>query len=1095
MSTKRGMRRGVWGAVALALLLAGWSAARATGYVYDDLGRLVQVVLPNGSGTQYVYDAAGNITAVRAVNAGTLSITSFTPESGSPGSKLTVNGSGFATSLAGNTVTVGGASATVTAATASQLTVTVPAGAVTGPVKVTTGAGSVTSAKPFTVVSSKSPTIASFTPVLGTTGTTVTLTGTNIQTTASDNRLLFNTSGLATLSAATATTLTTKVPSAGSSGRLTLSTPYGSAVSTADFLAVPDNRSASNVAAWTRIAVGGAGATLGIPAAGKHGAVIFDGSINQLVTLDTSGSTLGGALGYAVYGPQGTQLATGSVSASQPQAYLPTLTAAGTYAVFFDAGAAATLKVAAVTDQGFAVDAGRSTIKDVFPGQSASVPFTGIAGQNLGLALSGLSFTGAGATAAVTLQVAKPDGTVWLSNASCLTSNPGAACELNLSGLPVSGNYTIKVSNPAGNRPIAAGVLTLSSDKTGTLASGQLQSVAVRTGQNARLAFAATAGQVSTVWLGNQNATPMVDLAVTVLKPDGSVAFTQTLAQSVRGGYLSVTATDSGNYTVFIDPAYGASANLELFLEPEMSMLAVDGASVPLASSSGAYVAFNGVAGDDLGLGLTGLAFPNGSGTATLVVRRPDGAVINQGSCSSGSPAGGCDLNLGQLEVTGLYRVQLIPSSAQVSAANFLLSRDKVTALSAATPATASLRAGQNGRFTVQGTAGQPMNLWVGNAVSNPADVNVAVNLLRPDGVSINSTTLWTTGNGSAFTILSAPATGTYTMFVDPGFGAGATVQAISEPVATPVAVDGAAVNIGATLGGYGTFTATAGQNLGLGLKGLAFANGVSGTATLRVVAPGGYVWLSASCSSASPGGGCDLNLPNVPATGTYQIQLVGNSAPITAGSVMVSNDLVATLPSPGVSNLALRAGQNGRYTIVGTASQQLSLQFDAPVTDPASQNVAIAIYTPNGNLHWQTTLNAGTAANAMTPPLLPEDGNYLVFVDPAYAASMSTSLTLGNTPVQPLVIDGAATALGGTKGNYAAFTGTAGQNLGLGLSGLAFNGGTSSLVYVTVYRPDGAVLASSSACYSGSSCGINLTRLPASGRYLVRVTQGDRSR
>ncbi|WP_431264069.1 IPT/TIG domain-containing protein [Roseateles chitinivorans] len=1091
MSTKRGMRRGVWGAVALALLLAGWGAARATGYVYDDLGRLVQVVLPNGSGTQYVYDAAGNITAVRAVNAGTLSITSFTPESGAPGSKLTVNGSGFATSLAGNTVTVGGASATVTAATASQLTVTVPAGAVTGPVKVTTGAGSVTSAKPFTVVSSKSPTIASFTPVLGTTGTTVTLTGTNIQTTASDNRLLFNTSGLATLSAATATTLTTKVPSAGSSGRLTLSTPYGSAVSTADFLAVPDNRSASNVAAWTRIAVGGAGATLGIPAAGKHGAVIFDGSINQLVTLDTSGSTLGGALGYAVYGPQGTQLATGSVSASQPQAYLPTLTAAGTYAVFFDAGAAATLKVAAVTDQGFAVDAGRSTIKDIFPGQSASVPFTGTAGQNLGLSLSGLSFTGAGATAAVTLQVLKPDGTVWLSNASCLTSNPGAACELNLSGLPVSGTYTIKVSNPAGNRPIAAGVLTLSSDKTGTLASGQLQSVAVRTGQNGRIAFAATAGQVATVWLGNHATDPSVSIPVTVLKPDGSVAFTQTLTPDVRGDYLTVQAAQSGNYSVFIDPAYGASGTLQMVLNPAVSELTIDGAPVPQSSAPGAYAVFNGVAGQNLGLGLKGLSFPNG-GTATLIVRRPDGTAIGQASCSSSSPAGGCDVNLSNLPSTGLYRVQLIPTSAQTATVNFVLSSDKVTPLIAATPATASLRAGQNGRFTVQGSAGQPMNLWVGQGVSDPASVSIAVTVLRPDGGVAGSTTLSSTGNGTAFTIPSAPATGTYTMFVDPGFGAAATVQAVSEPVATPVVVDGAAVNIAVAPGSYGKFTGTAGQNLGLSLRGLAFANGVVGSATLRAVQPNGSVWQSATCSSTNPAGSCELNLSNLPATGTYQIQLIGNTAAIASATVTLSTDLVATLPSGGAANLALRAGQNGRYTIAGSANQQLSLQFDALTTDPAAQNVPITLYTPAGTLFWQTTVNAGSAGVAMTPPLLPETGNYLLFVDPAFGASMSTTLSLGNTAVPPIAIDGAATALGGTKGLYASFTGTAGQNLGLGLSGLAFNGGASSYVYVYVSRPDGTQLVSSNACYAGASCGLNLSRLPASGRYLVRVVPGN---
>ena len=152
-------------------------------YIYDGGGQLTDVIDSSGVVVQYVYDAAGNITQInRGASNGGVSILSFNPSSGAPGTSVTIVGFGFNPSVASNTVQFNGVAATVTAATANTLTVTVPASATTGPISVTTGGSTVSSnASVFTVLAS--PVITSITPpyvLAGTTSATITVNGMNL---------------------------------------------------------------------------------------------------------------------------------------------------------------------------------------------------------------------------------------------------------------------------------------------------------------------------------------------------------------------------------------------------------------------------------------------------------------------------------------------------------------------------------------------------------------------------------------------------------------------------------------------------------------------------------------------------------------------------------------------------------------------------------------------------------------------------------------------------------------------------------------------------------------------------------------------------
>jgi hypothetical protein len=76
-------------------------------------------------------------------------ILSFSPSSGSPGTKVTIKGGSFS---GANKVTFGGVKATTFSVDSdTQITATVPTGAKTGKITVTTPGGTATSATNFTV--------------------------------------------------------------------------------------------------------------------------------------------------------------------------------------------------------------------------------------------------------------------------------------------------------------------------------------------------------------------------------------------------------------------------------------------------------------------------------------------------------------------------------------------------------------------------------------------------------------------------------------------------------------------------------------------------------------------------------------------------------------------------------------------------------------------------------------------------------------------------------------------------------------------------------------------------------------------------------
>lgn len=134
------------------LLTAFPAAAQETRYVYDSLGRLINVVDSQGRVAVYVYDAVGNLIAVRRLDSSdSVAITFVSPAIGVVGTVVEIFGAGFTEMPAANQVAFNGIAAPVAEASLTRLVTQVPPGATSGPITVTTALGSATSPESFLI--------------------------------------------------------------------------------------------------------------------------------------------------------------------------------------------------------------------------------------------------------------------------------------------------------------------------------------------------------------------------------------------------------------------------------------------------------------------------------------------------------------------------------------------------------------------------------------------------------------------------------------------------------------------------------------------------------------------------------------------------------------------------------------------------------------------------------------------------------------------------------------------------------------------------------------------------------------------------------
>jgi hypothetical protein len=471
----------------------------------------------------------------------------------------------------------------------------------------------------------------------------------------------------AAVTSATAAQLAITIPSGVGSGRLTIVTPNGTAVSAEDLIIPPAPYGPSAVASAARIPFATA-STVSVPTS-QIALRLFDGAAGGRVSLlgtdGVTGQILGCDMFVSILSPSGTSL--GSPACVEGTGFIDTktLAAAGTYSILIDPAGAATGSVTlrlydvpadyagTIVPGGSPVTADMST-----PGQNGSLTFAGTAGQRISL-LGTNGMTGQMSLACdVAVKILRPDGTV-LAPATCMEQQ-GFIDTLTL---PSNGTYTIAI-DPNGH---ATGSLTLTlfdvpPDATSSIDVGGSTTTGVTVrGQNARVTFSGISGQRIAV-RGSQGMTGQISLAcdvtASILRADGS-ALAAPACMEGSGFIDAMLLPATETYTILVDPVSWATGSLTLTLYDVLAdtsaTTSVGGpaVTVPLGVGQNGRLTFDANAGQQVTVRLTG----NTCGWITVRLLRTDGSQLT----SVRTFVSSFDLSTQTLPADGTYTIVLDP--------------------------------------------------------------------------------------------------------------------------------------------------------------------------------------------------------------------------------------------------------------------------------------------------------------------------------------------------------------------------------------------------------------------------------------------------
>lgn len=892
--------------------------------------------------------------------------------------------------------------------------------------------------------------VIEFTPNKGPIGSPVIIYGTGFSSTPADNVVKFN-GTTATVSASTPNQISTTVPVGATTGSITVTTVAGTATSSTPFTVGSD---APIITSFTPN-IGAAGATVNI-----SGSNFETTSSGNRVAFNGTRSVVSAATATSI---------TTSVPGGARSGHISDTTPAGmgvSNDLFFVPPPP--LTAADVDTYSLMAIGETKTITIANANKVAMLLFDGTTGQRVSLHMTGVTISLSFIT------IYKPDGSVLVSG----SANTGGGF-IDTQTLPVDGTYTILI-DPSGT---ATGNMTLTLynvvDVTGTITPGG-PAVNVTTtipGQNAKLTFSGTAGQRMSI---KGSTTVGACWSVGLYNPDGS----QVTSLFSCGSTLFIdpqTLPVSGTYTVLVDPSGAAigQATINLYEVNDLTgTINFGGPTVNITTDTpgqNARLTFTGTAGQRASVNGTSTTF----GTCwNLGIYKPDGTQLaNTFSCGSSA-----FIEPQLLPDSGTYTVVVDPTGAGFGNASITL-YDVSDFTGSITISGPSVNVplptpGQNGRLTFDGTTGQRISV---NSTSGTFTSCWTVAILKPDGTQLTS--VFSCGNGSFIEPQALPATGTYTLLVDPsGAGTGQVTVSLFEAndVTGTITLNGPAVPVSLPTPGQNarlTFDGTAGQRVSI--------NSISATFTscwnVALLKPDGSQLANVfSCGNSS-----FMEAQTLPTTGTYTV-FVDPSGGGTGNVTVSAYDVVDVNGSITIDGAAVQStigtpGQTGRYAFSGTAGQRVSVNS---ISSTFTGCWTIAILKPDGS-QLSSVFSCGSSS-FLEPQTLPTTGTYTLLVDPSGAATGQVNVNLYG------VVDGTGSlTLGGPAVNVSITT--PGQNAALTFSGttgqqatVRVTTNTMSCVRVTLLKPDGTAMTNTFSC--GSAFNLATQALTVTGTYTITV-------
>ena len=411
--------------------------------------------------------------------------------------------------------------------------------------------------------------------------------------------------------------------------------------------------------------------------------------------------------------------------------------------------------------------------------------------------------------------------------------------------------------------------------------------------------------------------------------------------------------------------------------------------SVPTAGLASMQI-FDGTAGGLFAIGISS----NTLASSTLKVFNPSGTLLTSATLSTSTQG----VQLPPLPAAGTYAVIVDPGSSTGSITLTLAPPLSATLAPGGAAAALSLTpAGERALVTFSGTSGQYLTLGLTNDTISSATITIS----QPNGTTLVSKTVTSSTTGVQLPAL--PATGTYTILVDPGTNSGSASLALITPLSGTLTVGGPSLPLALTPTGqraFVTFTGTAGQYLTLEL-GSFFPVGA-----ITVMTPAG----TQLASSAFSGGTAvnSIQLPVLPSSGSYTVFLDPgqNSESFSLKLVAASAFAAGTggtstmnLSDPNARGEVTFSGTPGEYLAV-TIMEGISVVNGSDVTSEIS-GIQTTVIAPDGSvLNGTVVMGYQNPTSSFTCATGPCYGNSIINLGPlpSYAAGSTYTVIIQQT-------------------------------------------------------------------------------------------------